>query len=128
MRINRLQIRIALVAIGIVAIVGFVRIYNLLTQTEIAGKGAPTVPVSTSREGESKTDDILTKLKPGMLRVDVESLLGPPSSVESVKSANGKLIYRATFTRDRLRPPLPPLLLEFDASVTGHPLLVARIP
>src|SRR5438477_6078413 len=50
--------------------------------------------------GESpKTDDILTQLKPGLLRVDVESLLGPPSSVDSVQAANGRLLYRATFTR-----------------------------
>lgn len=99
-------------------------------RSEPAGGGqTPNVPAATSREASPpRADDILAKLQPGMLRVDVEAILGPPSSVESVRSANGKLIYRATFTRDRARPPLPPLILEFDASQTGHPLLIAKVP
>jgi len=97
-----------------------------LTRMEKQPANVPPVSLSTSRDGTPKADDILTKLVPGMLRVDVESLLGPPSNVDSVQSANGKMVYRATFTRDRLRPPLPPLVLEFDASQTGHPLIIAR--
>lgn len=86
----------------------------------------PNVPPSTSRDGAPKADETLSKLKPGMLRGDVEALLGPPSEVESIRSGSGKLSYRATFTRDRFRPPLPPLTLEFDATQPGHPLLMAK--
>lgn len=126
MRRSALTIGIAC-AVIVGALVMSIALFRVRS-TPAGGKDDPPVPAATGRDAAApKADDILSRLKPGMLRVDVEALLGPPSSVESVHSANGKLIYRATFTRDRVRPPLPPLLLEFDATQTGHPLLVARI-
>ena len=86
----------------------------------------PAVPPSSSRESTMKAEDVLAKLKPGMLRVDVESMLGPPTSVDSIMTLNGRLSYRATFNRNQLRPPLPPLVLEFDATQSGHPLLIMK--
>jgi len=38
--------------------------------------------------------------------VDVETVLGPPTAVESVRAANGRMLYRATYSRHPSR--LPP--------------------
>jgi hypothetical protein len=86
----------------------------------------PPVPTSSSRDGRLKADDTLSKIRPGMPRVDVEAILGAPSAVDSIAAGNGKLSYRATFNRDNLRPPMPPIVLEFDATLPGHPLLLIR--
>lgn len=127
MRISRSTARL-LGGIAILAVALPVLSYLVISCTRAPDNRVPVVPPSTARNSESppKTDEVLTKLKPGMLRVDVEELLGPPSSVESVQANMGRLIYRATFPRDRMRPPLPPLLLEFDAATVGHPLVNAR--
>jgi hypothetical protein len=87
----------------------------------------PDSPADTRDERETgpKADEILTKLKTGMLRGDVEVLLGKPANVDSVRGADGRLSYLATFSRDRVRPPL---VLEFDATRPGHPLLLVAQP
>src|SRR5688500_4031630 len=104
MRLNRQHIRIAalvglLLAIGIVAVFTVVSVFRTEEAPRIA---VPPVSPSTGRETQPKADAILSQLKPGMLRVDVEALLGPPMIVDSIRSGNGKLSYRATFSRDRL--------------------------
>jgi hypothetical protein len=93
---------------------------------------------------------VLPKLRPGMTRVEVEDLLGPPTAdrVEPVTIANGRMRYRTTYELDDLDPPmtirpiqfgariLPPpprhprslVALEFDASQPGHPLVEVLYP
>jgi hypothetical protein len=89
--------------------------------------------------------DLLPKIKPGMTRVEVEVVLGPPTS-ESLHPAfladNGRLTYRMAYdiaepdapatVRPIGRParvlprPVEPrtqVALEFDASQPGHPLV-----
>jgi hypothetical protein len=87
---------------------------------------APPVPAVTSRGPRDKAEDVLAKLKPGMLRADVEAILGPAKSVESIRKGNGRLSYQATFVFESMHPPLPPLELEFDATRPGHPLIMAK--
>ena len=93
---------------------------------------------------------LLPRLRPGMTRVEVEGLLGPPTAdrVQPVTLADGRLRYRTTYELDDLgapmtvrpirprRPlPLPPsteprsqIALEFDASQPGHPLVEILYP
>jgi len=93
---------------------------------------------------------MLPKLKPGMTRVEVEDLLGPPNAdrVEPVTITNGRMCYRTTYELDDLGTPmtvrpiqfgariLPPpprqprslVALEFDASQPGHPLIEVLYP
>jgi hypothetical protein len=128
MRLTRTQtIRLAAIATVLAFVLALV-VVNIYysDRTEVKLPPPPPVPPSTSREPGVKADDVLSKLKPGMLRGDVESILGPPSAVDSIINGNGRLSYRATFNRDRLRPPLPPIVLEFDATQPGHPLLIVK--
>lgn len=95
--------------------------------------------------------EVLPKLKPGMTRVEIEDLLGPPTSnsLQPVVAADGRLTYHTAYeladpdplmTVRPIRaggrrlptppvadpgPPAPPALLalEFDASKPGHPLI-----
>lgn len=121
---NRLRIA-ALVGIGLaIGSVAWVVIQAFVT--DVPPLPAPPVPAVTSRETRPKAEDILAKLKPGMLRADVEAILGPAKSVDSIRSGDGRLSYRATFARDPMHPPLPPLELEFDATRPGHPLILAK--
>jgi hypothetical protein len=122
------KIRLAVIASLLVFALALIVVNIYYSNRTDAGLPAPppAVPPATSREPRMKADDVLAKLKPGMLRVDVESILGPPTAVDSIVSGTGRLSYRATFNRDRLRPPLPPLVLEFDATQPGHPLLVVK--
>jgi hypothetical protein len=89
----------------------------------------------------------IPKLKPGMTRVEVEGILGPPPPeyVQPVVVSEGRLSYRTAYeVIDPDRPgtirPIPshrtpadpkptgtPLVtLEYDATRTGHPLVEVR--
>jgi len=126
MRPTRRQVRIAVIA-GTGLAIGLVSWLILESyQSDELHLPAPPVPAVTSRDNRRKADDILAKLKPGMLRVDVEAVLGRATSVDSIRTGNGRLSYRATFARDPLHPPLPPLELEFDATRPGHPLIMVK--
>jgi hypothetical protein len=122
----RQRLRIAaLVGIGLaIGSVSWVVIQAFVT--EVSPHPAPPVPAVTSRESRPKAEDILAKLRPGMLRADVEAILGPAKSVDSIRSGDGRLSYRATFASNPMHPPLPPLELEFDATRPGHPLIIVK--
>ncbi len=88
---------------------------------------------------------VLPLLKPGMTRVEVEGMIGPPTakSLHPVVASEGRLTYRtayeltepdlATIRPIQPRPrmlPRPPetktkslVAMEYDASKPGHPLL-----
>jgi hypothetical protein len=110
---------------------------------------APTPPAAieqlvTGRPPPSAT--VLPRLKPGMTRVDVENLLGPPGSddISPVATIEGRTTYRMSYELSDLPPPatvrpihagrnhLPSpelriyrsfVALEFDATLPGHPLV-----
>jgi hypothetical protein len=87
----------------------------------------------------------LPKLRPGMTRAEVESLIGAPASdaVHPVTVEGGRATYRTAYELDDLGPPMtirpihsrsrippPPrepgsvvIALEFDATRAGHPLV-----
>jgi hypothetical protein len=91
--------------------------------------------------------ELLPRLKPGMSRVAIENLIGPPTAaaLEPAAIVAGRLTYRtayeladfetpATIRPIRHLPPIPPraheppeakslVALEFDASKPGHPLI-----
>jgi hypothetical protein len=90
--------------------------------------------------------DLLPRLKPGMSRVEIEKVIGPPSpdSLDPVTMIDGRAVYRTAYelaeseaphtVRPIRRIPRPPVVdeppgpkslvaLEFDASQPGHPLI-----
>jgi hypothetical protein len=87
--------------------------------------------------------EVLPKLRPGMTRVEVEGMLGPPTAdaLHPVTVAEGRLTYRTAYelaepdvpatirpiVRPRMHPrptdPKSQVALEFDASKPGHPLV-----
>lgn len=97
----------------------------------------------TPPEHQSIPADMLPRLKPGMTRVEIETILGPPTatSLHPVTVTGGKPTYQMAYelaepdappTVRPLRIPRPPrdpgqpkslVALEFDASQPGHPLL-----
>lgn len=103
-------------------------------------------PLSPQQAGQ-----VLPKLKLGMTRTEVESLVGTPSPADVLPAtvADGKVTYRIAYDAD-LSPPVPirpirprrPIpkefepqpkdrmlvMLEFDATKTGHPLLEIHYP
>lgn len=87
--------------------------------------------------------DVLPRLKPGMTRVEIESLLGPPTphSLQPVTVDGGRTTYQTAYELAEPDPPrtvrpLPKpriarapndtksiVALEYDASKPGHPLV-----
>ncbi|MDB5307410.1 MAG: hypothetical protein JWO38_1612 [Gemmataceae bacterium] len=89
------------------------------------------------------TAEMVHRLQPGMTRVDVEELIGPPPAamVLPVSTVDGRLTYRANYLANLGPIPTPPpgavppapvprsmISLEFDASRPGHPLLKVHLP
>lgn len=91
--------------------------------------------------------NVLTKLKPGMTRSEVERLVGAPAAehVYPATIAEGRVTYQAAYEADfgpaptvrpirtprALREAAPPralVTLEFDATKPGHPLLDIYYP
>ncbi len=92
----------------------------------------------------------LSKLKPGMTRAEVEGLVGVPLPIDisPVTVADGRVTYHTTYEADpeppptvrrirtpRVPPPRDPrptarvvVVLEFDATKPGHPLLDVYYP
>lgn len=97
-----------------------------------------------------ETAQILPKLKPGMLRAEVEVLVGlpAPEDIHPAMVDNGRVTYQTAYEADlgpprTVRPikaprhpmgrdPQPPsrtlVTLEFDATKPGHPLLGIHYP
>jgi hypothetical protein len=95
------------------------------------------------RNARSVAVEVLPKLRPGMTRVEVEGMLGPPTAddLHPVTLAEGRLTYRTAYElaepdlpatiRPIVRPRVPArptdpksqVALEFDASKPGHPLV-----
>jgi hypothetical protein len=116
--LNRLTLRVPPAPIPVDAVVA-------ITDT-------PTVPLT-----------VLPKLKPGMSRVQVETLIGLPVAerIQPVTASEGRLTYRTAYDLGEADPPMtirpirpppripqpgqPPALiaLEYDASQPGHPLV-----
>jgi hypothetical protein len=89
--------------------------------------------------------EMLPKVKPGMSRVEVEELLGPPSpdQIQAVTESNGRLTYCTAYELEETRVPMTirpirqkssrdsnkleesktHVTLEYDASKPGHPLI-----
>ena len=89
------------------------------------------------------TADLMSRLHPGMTRVDVEGLVGPPPAamVQPVTNVDGRLTYRANYLANLesdvrqhqetgSSQPVPPTVisLEFDATRPGHPLVKVHLP
>jgi hypothetical protein len=94
-------------------------------------------------EVRARTLTLLPKLRPGMTRVEVEGILGPPTAdgIHPVTVTDGQARYRAAYDLADPDPPatirpiknfrlFPPrqepgahVALEFDASKPGHPLI-----
>jgi hypothetical protein len=94
--------------------------------------------------------EILSKVKPGMTRVEVERLIGLPSpdQIQAVTETNGRLTYRTAYELEEvnlpmtIRPIQPKsarapknmteskshLTLEYDATRPGHPLIEVHYP
>ena len=103
------------------------------------------LPFGSSPSGQAVTLDMLPKLRPGMTRVEVEDLIGPPPAdgVQPVTMTDDGLRYRASYDladpsplatiRPIRRPRIPPppqengfvdrVAFVFDASKPGHPLI-----
>jgi hypothetical protein len=89
--------------------------------------------------------EMLPKVKPGMTRVEVERLIGPPKpdQIQAVTESNGRLTYLTSYDLEEanlprtIRPiktkttnkpnntvePKTHATLEYDASKPGHPLI-----
>jgi hypothetical protein len=116
-----------------------------LAATPAVAPSVPLPPPPPSLTPRAVPADLLPKIKPGMTRVEVEVVLGPPTS-ESLHPAfladNGRLTYRMAY--DIAEPDAPATVrpigrparvlprpvewktqvaLEFDASQPGHPLV-----
>jgi hypothetical protein len=94
------------------------------------------------------TVQVFSKLKPGMTRTEVEDLVGTPASkdIHPATIIDGRVTYHTTYEADLGPPPtvrpirLPrphptehdakPLVvvLEFDATKPGHPLIDVHYP
>lgn len=79
----------------------------------------------------------LRHLQPGMPRIEIEKLIGPPHEglVYPVAMVDGKFIYRASYSANlgSSSPASAPVArtvisLEFDAGRPGHPLLAIQLP
>jgi hypothetical protein len=89
----------------------------------------------------------ISKLKPGMSRAEVESVIGPPlaNGVQPVTQTDGRLTYWGSYTLLRPDPAAPDhsdagpkkapeknmaskpqISIQYDASKPGHPLLDIR--
>jgi hypothetical protein len=101
-----------------------------------------------TKPGPRETAQVLAKLKPGMTRAEVEGVLGAPAphAIHPVTVTDGTITYNTTYEADLgppptvrpIRPhpkfPMPPaqatrpaaptvVILQFDATKPGHPLL-----
>ncbi|HEY3789114.1 MAG TPA: hypothetical protein VGL71_09675 [Urbifossiella sp.] len=90
------------------------------------------------------TADLITRLHPGMARVEVEELIGTPPAelVHPVANVNGRFTYRASYLANLEKshttpgpgaisaapPPRSMIGVEYDASRPGHPLVKVHIP
>ena len=101
----------------------------------------PKFPIAT----HTVSVEILPKVKPGMTRVEVEQLLGPPNpdQIHAVTESNGRLTYTTAYELEEMRVPMTirpirqksardpnkldepktHVTLEYDASKPGHPLI-----
>jgi hypothetical protein len=125
-------------------------------EVRVEGRPRRQLPLSPPIDENAKPDrrdtaEILSKLKPGMTRAEVEGLVGVPApqDIHPVTVADGKVTYRTAYEADfgpapTVRPihtprpqpvgrdPLPKgrtlVTLEFDATKPGHPLLSVHFP
>jgi hypothetical protein len=110
----------------------------------------PPVPPQGTPQGKVQA---LSRLKPGMTRVEVEGLVGAPQAtdIHPATIADGRVTYHTSYEADLEPPPtvrpIRPLphnpktrdpmaqpntrtlvTLEFDATKPGHPLLGVHYP
>jgi hypothetical protein len=105
-----------------------------------------------ARPNPRETAQVLAKLKPGMTRAEVEGVLGTPGpqDIHPATISDGIVTYNTTYTADLgppatvrpIRPhpkfPVPVrdakpatptvVILQFDATKPGHPLLGIYYP
>lgn len=124
------------------------REFPLVGPPIVATEEEPVIPVGTLPSGTFSVA-ALPKLKAGMKRVEVESLLGPPAAdgVHPVTLSDGRMTYRTAYELEesdtpmtirpiKARPKVPSqpreprafIALEYDASKPGHPLLGVLYP
>lgn len=152
---------LALLAVASVAFVGWV-------WWDALPSGDPIAQSTTEAVGPMRTRDLplppefpdeepdptrgIPKLKPGMMRAEVEKLVGGPvdNRVSPATVTDGRVTYHAAYEADfgpaatvrpiartRVKAPVEPtappvdrtlVTLEFDASKPGHPLVGVHYP
>lgn len=111
----------------------------------------PLNPPENAKPDPQGTAQVLSKLKPGMTRAEVEQLVGTPAPDDILPAtvSDGKVTYQTAYEADlgplpTVRPiePMRPhakahrpapkgrtlVTLEFDATKPGHPLLGIHYP
>lgn len=115
-------------------------------------KFLPSPPEEPSHHAASVSVGMLSKVKPGMTRIEVEQILGPPApdQLQPVTQTNGGLTYctayelinselpttirpiqpKASRTSIQSTPvdPKSQVTLQYDASKPGHPLIEVHYP
>lgn len=140
---------VAVLAVVAVAFVSWVWWDALPSKPEPATLPTGLIPlpqppvVSTSAEDPHQFTVALPKLKPGMLRAEVERLVGAPESIHPATVTGDRVTYHTAYEADfgaprTVRPirPLPKpsaergavVSLEFDATRPGHPLVNVHYP
>jgi len=83
------------------------------------------------------TQEQISRLTPGMARVEVEGVIGVPPAglVHPVSNVDGRFVYRASYLANldprreaSIPAPRSIIAIEFDASRPGHPLVKVHIP
>jgi hypothetical protein len=110
----------------------------------------PQQPPRLQFEVRPATVELLSKVKPGMPRVEVERLIGPPNpeQIQAVTETNGRLTYRTAYELEEAKLPMTirptqqkstrtpkntiesksQLTFEYDATKPGHPLIEVHFP
>lgn len=107
----------------------------------------PVQPLEAARPDPRGTAQVLSKLKPGMTRAEVEGLVGTPAPdhIHPATAADGQVTYSTSYEADlgpaptvrpiRTHRPAPAaatepkslrlwvVTLQFDATKPGHPLV-----
>jgi hypothetical protein len=92
-------------------------------------------PPPVIRPAPREVAQVLSQLKTGMTRAEVEVLVGVPEAndIQPATVSGGRVTYRTCYEAELEPAPAAPkgrtlVTLEFDASKPGHPLLGIHYP
>lgn len=110
----------------------------------------PKEPPRLQAQVRPTTVELLSRVKPGMPRVEVERLIGlpEPEQIQAVTETNGRLTYRTAYELEEAKLPMTirptqqkstrtpkntiesksQLTFEYDATKPGHPLIEVHFP